>query len=460
MAHRRVAADGGAEGFAEAGGGGAVAGDHFVLLEDVEGGEGRPAGQRVAGVAVGVQEAAGGVVVVEGGEHVVGGEHDGERQVAAGDALGEQQEIRPDAGLLAGEEAAAAPAADGDLVGHQVHPVAVAQLAGEAQVFGVVHHHARGALHQGFDDHGGGFKGVLGEVGLEGGGGAAGHVGGGLAGLGVAGVGAGHAAAAAHQRGVGVAEDRHVGDGQGAHRLAVVAAGEADETVLARLAVVAPVVGAHLEGDLGGRGAVGGVEGVAQGVAGEGGEALGELDHRLMGEAGQHDVLQRVELGLEGVADARVGVAEQIDPPGADAVEVAPAVHVDEPRALAPGDRDEGQLLVVLHLGARVPDGGEGAGEEAGVGGHGFGIAVLKRKVERPGAGGSTCGPARRRFGRPRQGWASALSRRGCSRRPRRRRCRCAGRGSCRACCRWRRWRRSRWCRRVRGTRRCRRPGR
>jgi hypothetical protein len=87
---------------------------------------------------------------------------------------------------------------------------------------------------------------------------------------------------------------------------------------------------------------------------------------------------KRVELGLEGVADARVGVAEQVDPPRADAVEVAPAVHVDEPRAFAPGDGDEGQLLVVLHLGARVPHGGEGAGEEAGVGGHGADVGVLK----------------------------------------------------------------------------------
>jgi hypothetical protein len=39
--------------------------------------------------------------------------------------------------------------AHGDLVDHQVHLVAVAQRARQAQVFGVVHGHAGGALHSG-----------------------------------------------------------------------------------------------------------------------------------------------------------------------------------------------------------------------------------------------------------------------------------------------------------------------
>ena len=81
---RRVAADGGTEGGTPGVRPDPVGGEHVVLGEDVEGGERRAAGQRIAGVAVGMQEAAGGVVVVEGGEDVVGGEHDGQRQVAAG----------------------------------------------------------------------------------------------------------------------------------------------------------------------------------------------------------------------------------------------------------------------------------------------------------------------------------------------------------------------------------------
>ena len=55
-------------------------------------------------------------------------------------------------GLLAREEGAGAAAADRDLVGDQMHLVAVAQLAHRAQVGRVVHRHAGGALHQRLDD--------------------------------------------------------------------------------------------------------------------------------------------------------------------------------------------------------------------------------------------------------------------------------------------------------------------
>ena len=114
-----------------------------------------------------------------------------------------------------------------------MHPVAGADLAGEAQVFGVVHHHAGGALDERLDDQRGGLVSVFGQVGVEGGGGAAGDVDGALARRGVSGVGAGHAGAGADQRGVGVAEDGDIGDGQGADGLAVVAASQTDEAVLA-----------------------------------------------------------------------------------------------------------------------------------------------------------------------------------------------------------------------------------
>ena len=99
----------------------AVAGDHVVLLEDVERRQCGAAGQRVAGVGVRVQEAAPDAVVVEGAVDRVGGEDDRQRQVAAGDAFRQAQEIRPDAGLLMGEEGAGAAAADGDLVADQMH---------------------------------------------------------------------------------------------------------------------------------------------------------------------------------------------------------------------------------------------------------------------------------------------------------------------------------------------------
>jgi len=199
---------------------------------------------------------------------------------------------------------------------------------------------------------------------LERRGGAARDVGGRFAGLRGARVRARHGGAGTHQRRVGVAKERDVGDGERADRLAVVAAGEIHEAVLAGAARVAPVVRGHLQRDLGRRGAVGGVERVSEMRAGQRGEPLGQLDDRLVREAGQHRMLERVELRAQRGVDVRVAVAEEIHPPRADAVEQAPPVRVDQPRPFAAHDRHERQRLVLFHLRAGVPDGGERTGEE------------------------------------------------------------------------------------------------
>ena len=68
------------------------------------------------------------------------------------------------------------------------------------------HAHAAGALHQRLDDQRRGRRVVDGEVALERVAGAAGDVGGRLAGDGGAGVGTGHPGVVAQQRGIGVAE--------------------------------------------------------------------------------------------------------------------------------------------------------------------------------------------------------------------------------------------------------------
>ncbi|MFO1404921.1 MAG: hypothetical protein U1E96_10115 [Azonexus sp.] len=54
---------------------------------------------------------------------------------------------------------------------------------------------------------------------------------------------------------------------------------------------------AHLEGDFVAE-AVGSVEGMAEGAAGEGRETLGKFHYRLVGEAGEHDVFEGFELSL------------------------------------------------------------------------------------------------------------------------------------------------------------------
>ena len=85
-------------------------------------------------------------------------------------------------------------------------------------------------------------------------------------------------------------------------------------------------------------------------------QALGELDRGLVGEAGEHHVLQRVELRVERRVDARMAVPEQVDPPGADRVQDAAAFEIVEPDAFGAADRHQRQRLVMLHLGARMPD--------------------------------------------------------------------------------------------------------
>ena len=47
----------------------------------------------------------------------------------------------------------------------------------------------------------------------------------------------------------------------------------------------------------------------------QGCQAFGKGDDGLVGEAGEDDVLQGVELGAQRGVDARIGVTEQVDPP-------------------------------------------------------------------------------------------------------------------------------------------------
>lgn len=54
-------------------------------------------------------------------------------------------------------------------------------------------------------------------------------------------------------------------------------------------------------------------------------------------------------------------MAKQIDPPGADPVQIALAVEVAEPDAVRADNGDDGQSLMTFHLGAGVPDGVEAA---------------------------------------------------------------------------------------------------
>ena len=78
-------------------------------------------------------------------------------------------------------------------------------------------------------------------------------------------------------------------------------------------------------------------------------------------------MFQLVELGFYSILDARVIVAEQVDPPGTDAIQVAFAVHVVQPDAFAALDGHQRQGLVAFHLRAGVPYGMQAALQQEGV---------------------------------------------------------------------------------------------
>src|SRR5207248_4990420 len=75
-----------------------------------------------------------------------------------------------------------------------------------------------------------------------------------------------------------------------------------------------------------------------------------------MGEPREQHMLQEVKLGMNGGVDTGMGMAEKIYPPGTDGIEITLAVEIFEPHAFAPPHRDQRQALVVLHLGAGMPE--------------------------------------------------------------------------------------------------------
>ena len=112
----------------------------------------------------------------------------------------------------------------------------------------------------------------------------------------------------------------------------------------------------HLQRNLYGGRTIAGKKTVTQHAAGECRQALGQLHSRRMGTTGQHHMRQGVELVLDGGIDARIGVAKQIDPPGADGVEVTLAVFVNQPHTLPAHDGQGRYLGGTLHLCAGVPN--------------------------------------------------------------------------------------------------------
>jgi hypothetical protein len=84
-----------------------------------------------------------------------------------------------------------------------------------------------------------------------------------------------------------------------------------------------------------------------------------------------------VRLAGDGGGDARLGMAVQIGPPAADAVQHAATVETNQPGAFAARHREQRKRMRVLaHLRARVPEHGQVA--RAPVIGGGYHGAIVK----------------------------------------------------------------------------------
>ena len=123
-----------------------------------------------------------------------------------------------------------------------------------------------------------------------------------------------------------------------------------------RAALLLPVLERHLEGDLRGRRAAVGVEDAVQSGRRDPDQPLGQLDRGRMGEAEHRRVRDTVELRLHRRVDVRVPVAVDGAPERRGAVDVAPAVRVDQLGPL--GALDDRRVLRRPSplLGEGVPD--------------------------------------------------------------------------------------------------------
>jgi hypothetical protein len=239
-----------------------------------------------------------------------------------------------------------------------MHAEFVAQRAQLREIRRVVHRHAGRALHERLDDDGREARRAL----LE----QRAHRGDGR-------IDARHGRRRDHvrvadQRVVGVLEEGDIGHAERTDRFAVVAVREAGEFAFLVLSAIAPEVKAHLQRDFDRRRAIRREKCMTERALRKRRKTLGQFDGWGVRAAREHRVFERVELILQRAVDIVVRVAEEIDPPRTDRIEIAVALRIVEPRALAARDRHERHALVMFHLGARMPHGRERAGNPVLIG--------------------------------------------------------------------------------------------
>ena len=74
-----------------------------------------------------------------------------------------------------------------------------------------------------------------------------------------------------------------------------------------------------------------------------------------MGKSCKENVFEGVQLIFKRGVNRGVRMAKEVDPPGADGIEITRSFKVLEPHPKGPSDGNRRPLFVVLHLGAGVP---------------------------------------------------------------------------------------------------------
>ena len=260
---------------------------HRALIKQAKTGKTHPACQRIAGIAVGMEEGfCAPVVIKEGIVNRPGGQGRRQGHVAPGQPLGQTEKIRGDVRLFRGEKRPGPTKAHRDFIGYQVHLIALARRLQKGKVNRVIHAHAPRALDQWLDNDGRGGLGMPLQQGL--------HRLEGFARMGLCRhpgrsgkTGRTFSPKAFHQEGaIGLPIERHITHGQGAKGLAVIAVLKGNEPRLLGPPLIAPSVVAHLEGHLDRRGAVVRIETVIQSLRADTHQRLGQLNGRCVGEAG------------------------------------------------------------------------------------------------------------------------------------------------------------------------------
>ena len=250
-------------------------------------------------------------------EDALRGERGGEREVAAGEPLGEAQKIGNDSFVLAGEHFSGAPEAGHHLVENQKHTRRIAFFPKFAQHSAWPEAHPGRSLDQGFDHHRRHIAIVETGERLEFG-------------------GRGNPGDGKLVARDGFVERTDAAEARRAERVAVVGAIKGHKPRPLGRALVLPELHRHFHRRLDGCGSVVAQKNAAQGVSRKkSAELRGELDGGGVGGSEKRNMGDAFELFAEGAGDRGMAMAVNIRPDRGIAVEVAAALAVFEHRALA-----------------------------------------------------------------------------------------------------------------------------